>query len=56
MIGTTPLPESGESADTAGLNGETEIKAALHARFRHEGRPAGPAQIESAYQSLRARS
>jgi acyl transferase domain-containing protein/NAD(P)H-dependent flavin oxidoreductase YrpB (nitropropane dioxygenase family) len=53
MIGTTPLPQVGESADTLGLNGEPEIKSALHARFRQEGGPAGPAQIESAYQSLR---
>jgi NAD(P)-dependent dehydrogenase (short-subunit alcohol dehydrogenase family) len=53
MVGTTPLPESGESADTSALNGEPEIKAALHARFRNEGGPAGPAQIESAFQSLR---
>jgi NAD(P)-dependent dehydrogenase (short-subunit alcohol dehydrogenase family) len=53
MVGTTPLPESGESADTNGLNGEAELKAALHARFRHEVQPAGPAQIELAYQSLK---
>ena len=53
MIGTTPLPESGESADTALLNGETELKAALHARFRHQGQPASPVQIESAFQALK---
>jgi acyl transferase domain-containing protein/NAD(P)H-dependent flavin oxidoreductase YrpB (nitropropane dioxygenase family) len=53
MVGTTPLPQSGESADTTLLTGEAELKAALHARFRHEGQPAGPVQIESAYQSLR---
>jgi acyl transferase domain-containing protein/NAD(P)H-dependent flavin oxidoreductase YrpB (nitropropane dioxygenase family) len=53
MVGTTPLPQNGESADTSGLIGETEIKAALHARFRHEGGLAGPARIESAYQSLK---
>ena len=50
MVGTTPLPGESESADTAGLTGEAEIKAALHARLRHEGKPASPAQIESAYQ------
>ena len=42
MIGTTPLPESSESAETAGLSAEAEIKAALHARFRHEGGPRAP--------------
>ncbi len=52
MIGTTPLPSDSESADTAGLSAEAEIKAALHARLRHQGQPASPAQIESSYQSL----
>ena len=42
MVGTTPLPGDSESADTAGLTGEAEIKAALHARLRHEGQPAEP--------------
>ena len=45
-----PRPETG---DTAGLSGESEIKAALHARLRREGRPAGPAEIEARYQALR---
>ncbi len=53
MVGTTPLPAEHESDVTAGMSGEAEIKAALHARLRHEGHPASPAQIESAYQSLR---
>jgi acyl transferase domain-containing protein/NAD(P)H-dependent flavin oxidoreductase YrpB (nitropropane dioxygenase family) len=53
MVGTTPLPQGGESPDTAGLTGEAELKAALHARFRHDGRPAGPAQIESAFLALK---
>ncbi len=52
MIGTTPLPAANESADTAGLTAQGEIKAALHARLLHEGQPASPAQIESIYQSL----
>jgi acyl transferase domain-containing protein/NAD(P)H-dependent flavin oxidoreductase YrpB (nitropropane dioxygenase family) len=53
VVGTTPLPDQSEPADTAGLEGESEIKAALHTRLRREGRPASPAQIETAYQSLR---
>jgi acyl transferase domain-containing protein/NAD(P)H-dependent flavin oxidoreductase YrpB (nitropropane dioxygenase family)/acyl carrier protein len=53
ILGTTPLPEERESDDTAALNGEAEIKAALHARLRREGRPGSPADIEKVYQSLR---
>ncbi len=53
IVGTTPLPVEDESPDTLGLNAEAEIKAALHARLRHQGMPASPAQIETAYQSLR---
>ncbi len=53
IVGTTPLPGDSESADTLGLSGEAEIKAALHARLRREGRPGSPAEIETAYQALR---
>jgi KR domain/Enoyl-(Acyl carrier protein) reductase/Phosphopantetheine attachment site len=53
IVGTTPLPVDGESADTRSLTAEAEIKAALHARLRDEGKPASPAQIETAYQVLR---
>jgi len=53
IVGTTPLPDGSESADTVCLQGEAEIKAALHARLRHEGRPGNPAQIETVYQALR---
>jgi acyl transferase domain-containing protein len=53
IIGTTPLPTDGESSDTLGLTVEAEIKAALHARMRHQGKPASPAQLETAYQALR---
>jgi len=53
IVGTTPLPGESESADTAGLQGEAEIKAALHARLRREGWPGNPAQIETVYQTLR---
>jgi NAD(P)-dependent dehydrogenase (short-subunit alcohol dehydrogenase family) len=53
IVGTTPSPGDHEPADTAGLEDESQIKAALHARLRRDGRPANPAQIEAVYQSLR---
>jgi NAD(P)-dependent dehydrogenase (short-subunit alcohol dehydrogenase family) len=53
IVGTTPLPEVDESPETAALSGEAEIKAALHARLRRQGRPGSPAEIESSYQALR---
>ncbi len=53
MLGTTPLPEGKESTATSGLTDEAEIKAALHARLRHDGQPTSPARIESVYQALR---
>ena len=39
IVGTTPLPDEAESADTRSLTVEAEIKAALHARLRHQGKP-----------------
>ncbi len=53
IVGTTPLPGESEHPETAGMSGETEIKAALHARLRREGRPASPSQIETIYQGVR---
>jgi NAD(P)-dependent dehydrogenase (short-subunit alcohol dehydrogenase family) len=53
ILGTTPPPIEDESPETAGLVGEAEIKAALHARLRREGRPGRPAELESTYQALR---
>jgi NAD(P)-dependent dehydrogenase (short-subunit alcohol dehydrogenase family) len=53
IVGTTPPPIEGEPPETAGLGGEAPIKAALYARLSREGRPAGPAAIESTYQALR---
>ncbi|MHB1555978.1 MAG: SDR family NAD(P)-dependent oxidoreductase, partial [Isosphaeraceae bacterium] len=53
IVGTTPEPGEVEPEDTAGLVDEAGLKAALHARLRREGRPAGPAEIEARYQALR---
>ncbi len=53
IVGTTPLPSEPEPFDTASLRGEAEIKTVLHSRLRNSGRPAGPAEIEAAYQALR---
>jgi acyl transferase domain-containing protein/NAD(P)H-dependent flavin oxidoreductase YrpB (nitropropane dioxygenase family)/NAD(P)-dependent dehydrogenase (short-subunit alcohol dehydrogenase family) len=53
ILGTTPLPEERESTDTSGLTGEAEIKTALLARLRRQGRSGCPADIETVYQSLR---
>jgi acyl transferase domain-containing protein/acyl carrier protein len=53
IVGTTPPPGVSEPAETATLEGEAEIKAAVHARLRREGRPVGPAEIEAAYQAIR---
>jgi malonyl CoA-acyl carrier protein transacylase/NAD(P)-dependent dehydrogenase (short-subunit alcohol dehydrogenase family) len=53
IVGTTPPPGVSEPADTAGLESEAEIKAAVHNRLRRDGRACGPAEIESAYQHIR---
>ena len=53
IVGTTPPPDETETAETAGLGGEAEIKAVLHARLRREGRPGSPAEIEACYQAIR---
>jgi acyl transferase domain-containing protein/NAD(P)H-dependent flavin oxidoreductase YrpB (nitropropane dioxygenase family)/NAD(P)-dependent dehydrogenase (short-subunit alcohol dehydrogenase family)/acyl carrier protein len=52
LVGRSPLPEANEEADTANLSGAGDLKAALIARLRREGRPASPAIVESAYQRL----
>jgi acyl transferase domain-containing protein/NAD(P)H-dependent flavin oxidoreductase YrpB (nitropropane dioxygenase family)/NAD(P)-dependent dehydrogenase (short-subunit alcohol dehydrogenase family)/acyl carrier protein len=52
LVGRSPLPEEGEEPDTAGVSGSAELKAALIARLRREGRPASPAIVESMYQRL----
>jgi NAD(P)-dependent dehydrogenase (short-subunit alcohol dehydrogenase family) len=52
LVGRSPLPEESETADTAGITGAADLKAALIARLRREGRPASTAIVESAYQRL----
>ena len=52
LVGRSSLPEEGEAPDTANITGAAELKAALIARLRREGRPASPAIVESAYQRL----
>jgi NAD(P)-dependent dehydrogenase (short-subunit alcohol dehydrogenase family) len=52
LVGRSPLPEEADAADVAGLTVPAEIKAALSARLRREGRPASPAVVEVAYQRL----
>jgi acyl transferase domain-containing protein/NAD(P)H-dependent flavin oxidoreductase YrpB (nitropropane dioxygenase family)/NAD(P)-dependent dehydrogenase (short-subunit alcohol dehydrogenase family)/acyl carrier protein len=52
LLGRSPLPEGEEDADTVGILDASQLKAALIARLRREGRPASPALVESAYQRL----
>jgi malonyl CoA-acyl carrier protein transacylase/NAD(P)-dependent dehydrogenase (short-subunit alcohol dehydrogenase family) len=52
LVGRSPLPEESEPAETRGITSAAELKAALIARARREGRPASPAVIESGYQRL----
>jgi NAD(P)-dependent dehydrogenase (short-subunit alcohol dehydrogenase family) len=53
IIGRTPVNDVSEPTEIEGLTEESEIKAALHVRLRHEGRHGNPAQIETLYQALR---
>jgi acyl transferase domain-containing protein/NAD(P)H-dependent flavin oxidoreductase YrpB (nitropropane dioxygenase family) len=53
IVGTTPLPDECEPAETAGLTEESELKSALHEQLRRQGRPGNPVQIEAVYQALR---
>jgi acyl transferase domain-containing protein len=52
LVGRSPLPQDREESDTEGVMGAAELKAALIARARREGRPSSPAVVESAYQRL----
>jgi acyl transferase domain-containing protein/NAD(P)H-dependent flavin oxidoreductase YrpB (nitropropane dioxygenase family)/NAD(P)-dependent dehydrogenase (short-subunit alcohol dehydrogenase family) len=52
LVGRSSLPEEPERADTAGLSTSADLKAALLARSRREGRQATPALLDQAYQCL----
>jgi NAD(P)-dependent dehydrogenase (short-subunit alcohol dehydrogenase family) len=52
LVGRSALPAEEEADDVAGLTSAAEIKAALAARVRREGRSATPAVVEGAYQRL----
>lgn len=52
LIGRSPLPEADEPAETRSLTMAAELKAALMARWKREGRPVTPAMIETAYHRL----
>jgi NAD(P)-dependent dehydrogenase (short-subunit alcohol dehydrogenase family)/acyl carrier protein len=49
LVGRSPLPETAEAAETASLVSAADLKAALIARLRREGRTATPAATETAY-------
>jgi acyl transferase domain-containing protein/NAD(P)-dependent dehydrogenase (short-subunit alcohol dehydrogenase family) len=52
LLGRNPLPSDREDAETSGIESPSELKAVLHARLRHDGRPVSPGELERAYQSL----
>jgi acyl transferase domain-containing protein/NAD(P)H-dependent flavin oxidoreductase YrpB (nitropropane dioxygenase family)/acyl carrier protein len=52
LVGRSAVPAEQEESDTAGLSVAAELKAALMARLRREGRPVTPAAVEMAYHRL----
>jgi acyl transferase domain-containing protein/NAD(P)H-dependent flavin oxidoreductase YrpB (nitropropane dioxygenase family)/NAD(P)-dependent dehydrogenase (short-subunit alcohol dehydrogenase family) len=52
LVGRSALPDDAEPGDTAALTEAADLKAALVARARREGRPATAAVVEAAYQRL----
>jgi acyl transferase domain-containing protein/NAD(P)H-dependent flavin oxidoreductase YrpB (nitropropane dioxygenase family)/NAD(P)-dependent dehydrogenase (short-subunit alcohol dehydrogenase family) len=52
LCGSSPLPESGEPAVTAGLSDQRQLKAVLIAEAQKRGETARPAEIEAAYRRL----
>ncbi len=52
LVGRSPLPVGQESAATAGLQTQAEIKTALIATAQQSGKAAAPAEIESTYLKL----
>jgi NAD(P)-dependent dehydrogenase (short-subunit alcohol dehydrogenase family) len=52
LAGRSALPEETEAAETATLTTPAEVKAALIARMRRDGRPVAPAVVEAACRRL----
>jgi malonyl CoA-acyl carrier protein transacylase len=52
LLGRSPLPEGSEDLETASITSATELKAALHARLRRQGRPITPGELERAFQAI----
>jgi NAD(P)-dependent dehydrogenase (short-subunit alcohol dehydrogenase family) len=52
LVGRSPAPQGEESPDTADLESAAEIKAALIARFKKEGKQPAPAAVQAEYSRL----
>jgi acyl transferase domain-containing protein/NAD(P)H-dependent flavin oxidoreductase YrpB (nitropropane dioxygenase family) len=52
LVGRSPMPESEESAGTAGLTSVRELKSALIEQLRRAGQEATPTLVEAAYSRL----
>ncbi len=54
LVGRSPLPDTEESGDTAGIAVPKDLKAALMKRMRERGEQVAPALVEKAYARLNA--
>jgi acyl transferase domain-containing protein/NAD(P)H-dependent flavin oxidoreductase YrpB (nitropropane dioxygenase family) len=52
LVGRQPAPAAEESAVTAEIVGERELKATIIAQLRHRGRTPAPAGVEAEYRRL----
>ncbi len=52
LVGRSPLPVEGESAETAGVEEPKALKAALRAQLEARGEQATPAAVEAAYRRI----
>jgi acyl transferase domain-containing protein/NAD(P)H-dependent flavin oxidoreductase YrpB (nitropropane dioxygenase family)/NADP-dependent 3-hydroxy acid dehydrogenase YdfG len=52
LVGRSPAPQGEESADTVELESPAEIKAALIARFKSEGKQPAPAAVQAEFSRL----
>ena len=52
IVGRSELPSAEEEADTVGIEGQMQIKAALIQRFKASGKDFKPVDIEKTYQQL----